>query len=280
MIYSCKTKNCDVCKNKNQGKDCVYCENGKDLNEGRPYVLKCVCMNGKIDQAITKSLQTNTILLLQKATIYTAQCKKTEGWKRYDGCPSFGDIKESKSKLGPPKLESRERVFGEEKKITRLWKSKISVNDPAIIQIIQKQIRTRFVRQYANLRVRSVVKDDKRYYVSVDGEGSNFCLNLNPPRDHKSNRIWFSISKEGIRIRCFCSCVTTEGRYSGMCKDFQTPARPLNPKDTSILFPNTQSSSSSLFSSHTSFLQNLKNEMEAFEENSMKKQKKTHSHSL
>lgn len=264
MIYSSKTKNCEVCKNKNHGKDCeALCENGKDTSEGRPYVLRFVCVNGTIDQKITKELQDNTIKLLSYAIIHTNQCKVTDGWKKYEGCPSFGDIIESKTN-GPPKLASKERFFGEEKKTTRGWKNKIAVTDPVILNVIQKQIRIRFVKQYANTRVRSVCRDEKQYYISVDGEGSNFCLNLNPPRDHKSNRIWFSINSFGIRVRCFCSCMTTEGRFSGLCKIFQTSARPLNPNDLAILFPNNQYSSN-LFSPPNSFLLNLQKEMENFQ---------------
>lgn len=269
MIYSSKTKNCELCKNKNNGKDCV-CEKGKDLSEGRPYELRFVYMNGKIDIQTTKSFQDNIIRLLSYATIYTSQCKVSEGWKRFEGCPAFGDIIAAKSN-GPPRLASRERFFGEEKKTTRTWRNKIQITDTTIIEIIQTQIRTRFIKQYANIRVRSVVKDDKKYYVSVDGEGSNYCLNLNPPRDHKSNRIWFSVAPDGVRIRCFCSCMTTEGRHSGLCKNFETSARPLNPKDSRILFPNVEYSTG-LFASSHSFLANLKREIE--QENSGVKKKK------
>jgi len=123
--------------------------------------------------------------LLSYAIIYTSQCKVTESWKKFNGCPSYGDIIESKNN-GPPKLASRERVFMEERKIMRGWKSKTPVHNKDIKEIIEKNVRTRFVKQYNQIRVRSICKDDTRYYVSVDGEGSNFCLNLNPPRDHKS----------------------------------------------------------------------------------------------
>lgn len=261
MIYSCKTKPCDVCKGKGRSKDCDFCENGKDLSEGRPYVLKFACLNGVIDPKITQIFKENTIRLLSYATLYTSQCKVSDNWKRYNGCPSFGDIIETKSN-GAPKLASKERMFIEEKKTTRAWKNKVKVTDPRILAMCTRHIQTRFVKEYKNIRIRQIVRDDKKYYISVDGEGSNFCLNLNPSRDHKSNRIWFSIEADGIRVRCFCSCMTTEGRFLGMCKDFRTPAKALNTHDLAMLFPQKQTNANPMFTNPSPFLLSLQNEIE------------------
>ena len=265
MIYSSKTRNCDVCKNTKNNKrenECNFCENGKDLSEGRPYVLKFVCNNGKIDDNTTKLMKDNMIRLLSYAIIYTSQCKVSENWKKYPGCPSYGDIKEAKTN-GPPKLVSKERIFAEDKKSMKTWKSKTVVVNKDIIGIFDKHIKTRFAKQYSNIRIKSVVKDDKRYYISVDGEGSNFCLNLNPPRDHKSNRIWFSAEPDGIRVRCFCTCMTTEGRHLGLCKDFKTPPRSFNKTEISKLFPQKTPSMNNnpLFCSATPLLDSIHQEL-------------------
>tara|TARA_Y100000746_G_scaffold232107_1_gene247874 strand:+ start:1123 stop:2682 length:1560 start_codon:yes stop_codon:yes gene_type:complete len=263
MIYSQKARNCDVCKNKNRGKDCDFCANGKDLSEGRPYKLRFVCSDGVYNDEITKELQNNMIRLLSYAILYTSQCKVSENWKKYAGCPSYGDIVETKNN-GPPKLASKERMFNEEKKTTRGWKSKTPVQDTLIIKTFERHIRERFVKEYKNLRVKSVVKDDKQYYISVDGEGSNFCLNLNPPRDHNSNRIWFSAQADGIRVRCFCPKMETEGRHLGYCKDFKTPPRPFNTKDMAVLFPQKSKPTNVLFQNPSSYL--IKMQEELFQE--------------
>jgi len=261
MMYSHKTRVCDVCKGKK--KDCTnpVCENGKDLTEGRPYTFRFAGKNGKYDETTTNILKQNIVKLLSYSIIYTSQCKTTDGWKKFAGCPSYGDIIVAKSNNGPPKLLSRERVFNEDKKAMRTWKAKTNVTDTAIIDVFQRCIRTRFVKQYMNTKIRSVVRDDKRYYISVDGEGSNFCLNLNPPRDHNSNRIWFSAEYDGMRVRCFCSCLTTEGRHLGYCKDFKSPARKFNNTDMAILFPNVKSSTNPMFTNASPFLENLHKEL-------------------
>ena len=117
MIYSSKTKVCEECKGRNNGKYCNYCTNGKDLNEGRPYIFKFVCNDGQIDNSLTQEFSANMTRLIQKSSIYTANPSVTDGWKRFDGCPSFGDVKKSKSNgIGAPKLQSKERIFDEEKK--------------------------------------------------------------------------------------------------------------------------------------------------------------------
>lgn len=258
MMYSHKTQVCNVCKGKKQ-KDCTnpVCENGKDLTEGRPYTFRFAGNDGKYDQNTTGILKNNLVKLLSYSMLYTSQCKTTEGWKKFTGCPSYGDIIKAKSTNGPPKLASRERVFNEDKKAMRTWKAKTAVTDTKVIEVFQRCIRTRFVKQYLNTRIRTVVRDDKRYYISVDGEGSNFCLNLNPPRDHNSNRIWFSAEYDGMRVRCFCTCLKTEGRHLGYCKDFKSPARPFNPIDLAILFPQKKQSTNPMFANTSTFMQNL-----------------------
>ena len=278
MMYSGKTSPCDLCKGKgkdNEGKECYNCENGKDLSERRPYKFRFACNDGKYDQSMTETLRNNLVKLLSFSILYTSQCQVSDGWKKFNGCPSFGDIKKTKSN-GPPKLESRERIFQEDKKTMKTWKNKIPVNDPYVHEICEKTIRTRFVKEYKNIRIRSIVRDDKRIYIAVDGEGSNFCLNLNPPRDHNSNRIWFSAEQDGIRVRCFCSCLKTEGRFLGYCKDFKSSAKAFSAKDLAILFPSkntsiTKISSNPMFNNASAFLKNMHEDL--FEEQLTKKQK-------
>ena len=257
MLFSCKTEDCKHCKNKKDAESCTFCVKGKDLTQGRPYLLKFVCNDGHIDENITNMMRSNMIKLLNFSTIHTTQCKVSENWKLYDGCPSFGDIEVAKKNNGPPKLKSKERIFNEEKATTKTWKSKLQVTDTSIHAILLKHIHTRFVKQYKTLRIRSVVRDDKRYYISVDGEGSNYCLNFNPPRDHKSNRIWFSAEKDGISVRCFCTCPTTEERTSGLCKNFKTPPRNFSPSEQLKLFPKVSVSQNPLFAPTSTVLEDI-----------------------
>jgi hypothetical protein len=52
---------------------------------------------------------------------------------------------------------------------------------------------------------------------------------------HNSNNVYFVITKAGIAQRCFCRCLTTEGRKQGYCKDFTSDTIPLPDAITSAL---------------------------------------------
>ena len=49
---------------------------------------------------------------------------------------------------------------------------------------------------------------------------SHFCRNLD--RAHKSNTVFFVVSREGVSQKCFCRCETTDGRKFGMCKEYES----------------------------------------------------------
>ena len=78
-----------------------------------------------------------------------------------------------------------------------------------------------FIQKYHDGQKTSKViklsKTKKGYAVSTD---SKYCENL--ARAHGSNHIWFEIDENSKTIcqKCFCTCVTTEGRRRGFCKDF------------------------------------------------------------
>lgn len=50
---------------------------------------------------------------------------------------------------------------------------------------------------------------------------AKFCFNLG--REHKTNNVYFMLTRKGVCQKCFCRCETTDGRKYGMCKDFSSP---------------------------------------------------------
>ena len=50
---------------------------------------------------------------------------------------------------------------------------------------------------------------------------AKFCLNLG--REHRTNNVYFMLTRKGVCQKCFCRCETTDGRKYGMCKDFSSP---------------------------------------------------------
>ena len=48
---------------------------------------------------------------------------------------------------------------------------------------------------------------------------SRYCDNIG--MEHRSNRVWFIVRREGVSQRCHCKCDTTEGRKAGRCDRFK-----------------------------------------------------------
>ena len=54
---------------------------------------------------------------------------------------------------------------------------------------------------------------------------ARFCLNLG--REHRTNNVYFCVTKHGVAQKCYCRCDTAEGRKHGLCRDFCGPWFPL-----------------------------------------------------
>lgn len=53
---------------------------------------------------------------------------------------------------------------------------------------------------------------------------SKYCQNIE--REHNSCGVYFFLSKNGFCQKCYCKCNTTEGRNSGLCKNYSSPNIP------------------------------------------------------
>ncbi len=54
---------------------------------------------------------------------------------------------------------------------------------------------------------------------------ARYCMNLG--RAHRTNTVYFVLTRRGVHQRCYCRCETTEGRKYGMCKDFASQVWPV-----------------------------------------------------
>ena len=66
---------------------------------------------------------------------------------------------------------------------------------------------------------------------------SRYCLNLG--RAHRSNNVYFVLTRDGISQRCYCRCETTEGRRGGLCRKFVSETWPVPPRVSDAFFPDT-----------------------------------------
>lgn len=63
---------------------------------------------------------------------------------------------------------------------------------------------------------------------------SRFCFNLG--RAHRTNNVYFVLTRRGVHQRCYCRCETAEGRKYGMCKDFASSVWPVSAEVTRRFF--------------------------------------------
>lgn len=64
---------------------------------------------------------------------------------------------------------------------------------------------------------------------------ARYCFNLGTA--HRTNNVYFMLTKKGVCQRCFCRCETTEGRKYGMCKDFSSDYWTVPPEVIRAFFP-------------------------------------------
>lgn len=69
--------------------------------------------------------------------------------------------------------------------------------------------------QYAGQRFTGLVATDNCYMLRST---ARYCFNLG--RQHRTNNVYFMLTRRGVCQRCYCRCETADGRKYGMCKDF------------------------------------------------------------
>lgn len=72
--------------------------------------------------------------------------------------------------------------------------------------------------QYAGQRFTGLVEGENCFMLRST---SRWCGNLG--REHRTNNVYFVLTRKGIHQRCYCRCETTDGRAYGMCKDYSGP---------------------------------------------------------
>lgn len=215
------------------------CNQGK-IDEGCPYHLHSVYVDGARNSQLESHYALKSRLTIERTSLRTIFKSPDPQWACYAGCPKFGDtlktvVKEDGVKTY--KIKGKEATFKQEAKIGC---TATDVVDRDVFDIFERHIRTRFVRQYRQLRVCSVRKSEKDvYFIDVAGEGQHWCINLLPPADHEHNKIFFQCDRNGICVRCRCTESTVAGRNKGMCKDFKSSVKPLDTSERTRLFPDS-----------------------------------------
>ena len=229
MVGARKAGACSKCQKKRKidGVDCSHCRATGFQDDGRPYSPLFVT-DGTFRRDLDKEneYKTNYHLLIQDTKI-RYEGLKTEGYTLPENAPTHvtaGYDKHFKTK--------------HDKTPTRQTRVAPDTPEAQAIQHFFQQTCTTLQPKFKDLIVTSIMKCSKAsYLINVTGHGCTFCQNIG--RAHKSNRIFFLATPDGVIQRCHDTAdkIDAEMKY-GLCKDYRSAPLPLPLKTIQLLFPN------------------------------------------
>lgn len=236
MPLSHKLVRCGSCKDQEAEKQvCATCR-GKGKVKGGVgdmYQLWEYWSNGETCESKTDAM-VNDYVLVKTASLRKFGESLTPGFEVYPGCPAPKDERDV------VEVQTDDGVileFAEDYEAKKRMKQKVPVirGSPAWSEI-QKFISCNAPSVYHEVVISGVTTNPKMsaYTVTLKGEGSSYCMNIQ--RSHKTNTVYFVVTKEGMVQKCFCRCDTLVGRRSGLCKNYKSHVFKISPQLHTALF--------------------------------------------
>lgn len=248
MLGSHKSAKCPECR----GRKCKACNQIGKIDLGRVYQLRHVFQKDTWNEPFLKKLLASPASVLQFCSIRAVDQKTPTGnWNKYEGCPSVDGKILDKSNVSRPRLfngimslEAKKlSIMSQDDRSGQSSRHKINIGrDSHLFKLCQRRIR-KFHTHYRDVDLHTVSTTiANRYFrVTVQGDGSNYCMNLDAEKkSHVGNTVYFLIKPSGITQRCWCRCEKLSHRLTGLCRDFTSASKPLLNSDVQILFPKTQ----------------------------------------
>ena len=195
-----KSRPCTAC----HSKGCAACHNKGKEDLGRVYSVTACYRDGVESPELLAELQGNIVRALLFCSIRLPNTRTAK--------PTL--------QLPPPKKVCAPKV--------RTVKAQAQV-ETWLLRIVRG-----FHPLYAQVGIVGVKKMADHLVVSVNGPGSKACLNLGG-QDHKSNSVYFVISRGDVCQKCFCRCETTAGRKYGKCAGFRSSIKLLEEEETELV---------------------------------------------
>ena len=237
MIGSDKPTTCTKCGGKRKT-TCEVCTNGK-IAQNRPYLLNTTLKHdGTQDESLTRSLKNDfrvsdyerkkrMLRVLQLTTLRTpGGSVPTGGFQRYEGSPSYVKTPKRGQRAGSSSGNKRKRAANE--KVMDLKDSAITETIKAILNRLDHAHYHECGIKEATMRYTG--KRPACIFVKVEGRGMNWCANVG--RDHSQNQIYFQITPEKARQRCW----SEKDRAPVCCRQFYSEPCDITHKERAILF--------------------------------------------
>lgn len=233
---SCPDK-CGSSKRKNTG--CITCNGTGKVPQRRGYTPKWVIRgdNGEVDEEETRRVREDFCYALSRVSIRTrgGDAVADARFRRFKGCPSFKvDVVEGRcGGGGAPRRRVHKNDETGAKEIGISKRKQALELTPSRRKALQ-QIFHRINPVYKDIEIQDAVWLGNgrvpQLCVRVEGQGSSWCSNKGA--DHGNNTIYFMVTPEGARQRCF-----SHKEHCGVaCHQYQGPIQPLVHPEGIILF--------------------------------------------
>lgn len=204
MYGSDKGMICSACRRKPpQCRSCETCLGVGVLIENRAYTLSTVVTpNGERDVERTERWKRDVYTCVRNSSTRSSHTSPTPGF------------------WVPPNAVSDAGVKRARRTGTSIKKTDIDTSSP-----VMEQLRAHIASMnpaWIDLSLKEVLADKDRYICHVQGPGSLYCTNAK--RAHSSSEVYFTVSHDGLRQRCF-SHKTANGVR---CKQYASPPRSIS----------------------------------------------------
>ena len=183
------------------------------IDEGRPYELKDVILNGTSNKKQITNFKNDYIQLVLETSIV---CYENTMTKQQNNMETLNC---EECDLSPDESENNSGGWSKLDRSSIEYRTIIDYFRNTIMGYSERDIK------------RIYVSDNKKIYLL--NSRSKYCQNLG--RNHNSEHIYFLLSKDGLVQKCFCRCNTMDGRKDGYCKDYSSNKIPCSAHLNKIL---------------------------------------------
>lgn len=247
MIGSCKTDRCSTCNgrgtDKASGQKCKTCNGHKRTDDydnvgrrGRPYMMLCVLMKPIVATSSTFSWSrdldseaeylNDMHKLIVDTKLRTTLTEETlnNGFELPAGAPLY--LANTGRKRNAMAIAPSAR--GEKQ---------VDPGKPEFAEL-QKIIRQSFGPLYSSTIVSKAREYKGRFVVSVTGTNCRYCQNIK--REHRSNNIYFEVTRDGISQRCLDKGDISPEMQHGPCSSYNSGVVPLDSVALASLWPSAK----------------------------------------
>ncbi len=275
MVGCSKMERCEACRNKPKGYDVCpkdMCDGYGKIDIGRIYkVSEVYDGHGNADVELLEQLTNDEILMVNTTSVRCDMAKTTENDMAEMVIPDHIDWFDKNKHIMEPSHSHKGGGGGggiQSTKVRASDHTTVMCLNNTEIKLAKDDIRRLKMQEWLNnddlhemflipkpfrkVPIMEIVMctpkrdktdtfkrsgDDRYYLINVN---CSYCMNIQSR--HKTNGVYFVVSRSGFTQKCFCRCETTAGRINGRCAQFSSDRIALPDDVAELLFCNADES--------------------------------------